>query len=90
MNDCEKDKEKTIDIYKSMSNGVDIHHLVHWNKYIPVKPFANQLAFLRLRVLEALYGGATRGGMNRVTQTLSRKIYSSSNGSSTICRSSQL
>ena len=44
--------------------GVDINKLVKWNKYIPpdIVPFANQLAFLRLDVLEALYGGGTRGG----------------------------
>jgi predicted phage terminase large subunit-like protein len=42
--------------------GVDITKLIRWNKYIPYLPFSNQLAFLRLNVMEALYGGGTRGG----------------------------
>jgi len=50
---------------------ISISSLIKWNDILnrckmnekPIVPFANQLAFLRLDVLEALYGGATRGGM---------------------------
>jgi predicted phage terminase large subunit-like protein len=46
----------------SIQNGVGIEKLIRWNKFIPYLPFPNQLAFLRLNVQEALYGGGTRGG----------------------------
>lgn len=44
------------------SKGMDINNLVHWNRFLPIRPFSNQLLFLRSQELEVLYGGAARGG----------------------------
>jgi predicted phage terminase large subunit-like protein len=49
-------------VSNEQTNGTDINKLIRFNKYIPYIPFPNQLAFLRLNVLESLYGGAARGG----------------------------
>jgi predicted phage terminase large subunit-like protein len=43
-------------------NGVRLSDLMHWNNFIPITPFSNQLAFLRSNRREILYGGAARGG----------------------------
>lgn len=44
------------------SKGLEINKLVHWNRFIPIRPFSNQLLFLRSQQLEVLYGGGSRGG----------------------------
>jgi predicted phage terminase large subunit-like protein len=51
-------------VARKIDEGIDISSLIKWSKYIPsnMVPFSNQLAFLRLDVQEALYGGGTRGG----------------------------
>lgn len=50
------------DVENADNKGVQIGRLIKWNKYEKYVPFANQLAFLRSSVQEALYGGGTRGG----------------------------
>jgi predicted phage terminase large subunit-like protein len=45
---------------------VSASSLLKWTKYIPVEPFAKQLAFLMLPHKEALYGGAV-GGAKSIT-----------------------
>jgi len=60
------------DAVNAQINGVDINKLIRWNKFERYLPFANQLAFLRLNIMEALYGGATRGGkgLTALTQVI--------------------
>ncbi len=45
-----------------IEEGIELSKLVKWNKYIPIKPFSNQLLFLRSLEDEILYGGSARGG----------------------------
>ena len=55
-------------------NGIELGKLVKWNSVLdrikmddgsPFIPFSNQIAFLRSKELEVLYGGGTRGGMRQ-------------------------